>query len=793
MLQTWAFLAEHGAISMNGTEAIRFLGRGQGLLKSTKNGLGSMIGLLGLLLQFLMTAPSASAQELEFRAPAGGDKATLERAIRDLAKRFVSIHQNDGRSEDARDLFWAQLAAGQYAQAEANRSSWRTVSALHDSPQVDASILPFELYSKAKAQESTGQVSFDEAFRQAFTEVFNTLDDRTAIAATAWFGPVPLDQMRGQLRGLLERQEGKDRITSSAALDLCRRYVFIQGYGAIAPLTEVLIAQDDARRYIIQDDVLIKTTRGATLSAIIVRSRRSAAKQPAALFTVVETVVPRQLYNAKYAASRGYVGVSSDAHGKRLSPDKIVLYENDAVDLHGVIDWISKQPWCDGQVGMYGGSNAGFMVWAAAKTLHPALKTIVPYVPLDPGFGLPMTNNVFLTANYDLPFYLGNTKYLDPNFGDRGRYGPMLWRWYHSGRPYREIDQVDGHPNRWLQRWLDHPAYDKYWQGMTANGTDYDKLNIPVLAIDGYYDDGQINAVRRLQEHYRHRPDAEHYLVIGPYDHFDTQGPVKAAVLRGYTIDPVAHFDTPNLTFQWFDYVLKGGAKPAILQDKINYQVMGANAWKHAPSIEKMSEQMLTLYLTSTRVGNFYQLAAKPPAAASVKMIVDFADRTAVSTNTYPSEIVTRDLSLSQGLAFISDPFDAPISVNGLFSATLRTIINKKDLDIVMALYEVMPSGEYFHLSDTVARASYAKNMTKRQLLAPHKVETITLDKTLLVSRQLSKGSRLLLVLDVNRGPFAQVNYGTGKDVSDESIADAKEPLRVEWLKGSYVKVPVSR
>jgi uncharacterized protein len=61
------------------------------------------------------------------------------------------------------------------------------------------------------------------------------------------------------------------------------------------------------------------------------------------------------------------------------------------------------------------------------------------------------------------------------------------------------------------------------------------------------------------------------------------------------------------------------------------------------------------------------------------------------------------------------------------------------------------------------------------------------------VSRQLSKGSRLLAVLDVNRGPDAQVNYGTGKDVSDESIADAKEPLLAEWLNESTVTFPISR
>jgi hypothetical protein len=49
----------------------------------------------------------------------------------------------------------------------------------------------------------------------------------------------------------------------------------------------------------------------------------------------------------------------------------------------------------------------------------------------------------------------------------------------------------------------------------------------------------------------------------------------------------------------------------------------------------------------------------------------------------------------------------------------------------------------------------------------------------------------LLLLLTVNKNPFAQVNYGTGKDVSDESVADAGRPLRVQWHGASYIDVPL--
>ncbi len=546
--------------------------------------------------------------------------------------------------------------------------------------------------------------------------------------------------------------------------------------------------------YISDENVLIKSGDAAQISAFVVRPRDETRKLPAALqFTIYAD--RSALKRAQQAAARGYVGVVGFTRGKWASPNSVVPYEYDGEDARAVIDWISRQPWSDGRVGMYGGSYNGFTQWAAAKHLPHALKTIVPYCPVDPGFGLPMNNNVFLMANYGWVFYATNNKQLDnETYSNTKRWQELPWNWYRSGRLYREVDQVDGTPNPWLQKWLKHPAYDSYWQGMTTNGSDYEKLDIPVLAIDGYYDDGQNNAVRRLRDHYRYRPQAEHYLVIGPYDHFGTQQSTKPGVLRGYSIDPVAQLDTPDLTFDWFDYVLKGAKKPQLLQDKINYEVMGANVWRHAPSVEKMSESVLTLYLDSEKDGDFYRLArSKPATRGSLKRLVDYSDRNTVSAKDYPAEIVTGDLGLAQGLAFVSEPFDRPVSANGLFTATLKATINKKDLDLAVVLYEAMPDGKYFHLSYTVQRASYAADMTHRELLTPGRVETIRLANTLLVSRQLSKGSRLLVVVDVSRGPFAQVNYGTGKDVSDESIADAREPLSIEWFNDSHIDIPISQ
>jgi hypothetical protein len=52
-------------------------------------------------------------------------------------------------------------------------------------------------------------------------------------------------------------------------------------------------------------------------------------------------------------------------------------------------------------------------------------------------------------------------------------------------------------------------------------------------------------------------------------------------------------------------------------------------------------------------------------------------------------------------------------------------------------------------------------------------------------------GSRLFVLVDASKNPMAQVNYGTGKDVSDESVNDAGEPLKIDIRSGSYFEVPL--
>jgi predicted acyl esterase len=96
-------------------------------------------------------------------------------------------------------------------------------------------------------------------------------------------------------------------------------------------------------------------------------------------------------------------------------------------------------------------------------------------------------------------------------------------KWYKSGKAFRALDTISGKPSKIFQRWLDHPSYDQYWQKMVPYKEEFAHINIPILTTTGYYDDDQIGALYYYKEHLKYNKNAEHYLVIGPYNHGGAQ------------------------------------------------------------------------------------------------------------------------------------------------------------------------------------------------------------------------------------------------------------------------------
>jgi putative CocE/NonD family hydrolase len=757
-----------------------------------------VVQLFVIAVACLLVKPCA-AQQLDFPSAAVEDSATLSRFMPELSREVIAVYREDDRRKYLDNLFRLQIVAGQYADAVKTLASLRALRAKSVSPQDGATDVQYEVFARA-GQRAAGS-HFEEEFRRAFREVIAPLDNRTSALVMRALD-VDLPALKQTLSRELRQQKGKSAISLTDALKLIKAYQVEQTFRSLAPLAATLIAEDDSRRYIIENDVPLRTADGATVCVMIVRPRSMKGRLPTLLNFTIYANRTTKLNEARRSASNGYVGVEGFTRGKGCSPDQPVPYEHDGSDAAAVIDWISRQTWSDGRVGMYGGSYEGFTQWAAAKHMPKALKALMPSVTAAPGIDVPMDGDVFLNFVYPWTFYTTNGKTLDDEtYNDRPRWGRLNREWYVSGRSYRELDKIDGTPNPIFDRWLDHPSYDSYWQNMIPYRQEFARINIPVLTTTGYYDPGQRGALYYFTQHYKYNPRAEHYLVIGPYDHISGQrgtvgplGNIRNVVL-GYEMDPVAQIDLGELRYQWFDYIFKGSPKPALLKDRVNYEVMGANEWKHAPTLAAMGSQTLRFHLSALHDGYAYRLLERKPAGdAFIKQTVNLADRSDVDRVSPSSgEIVDKNLDTWNGIAFVSDPLLKPTELSGLFSGRLDFITNKKDLDFQISLYELTPRGEYFQLSYYWSRASYVQDLSRRHLLTQGLRQTLDFKSGRLTSRKFEPGSRLVLLLSAIKQPDVQINYGTGKDVSDETIADAKEPLNIQWFDDSFIDVPLWR
>jgi uncharacterized protein len=752
--------------------------------------------LLNLVLTFHL-----EAQQFAFPEPASQDPAALSKAVVGLAGQALAVYKDDDREKYLSNLSALQAVAGEDAEAvqsfvalrDFRRSARVSNAAWRD--------LQFEVYVRAKAAASARNLSFDEAYKQAFRAVFGQLDNPTSAAAMPLFNVADQSWADPALQSDLDAQKGKSSIALGAAVALVSDYEAVQAYRASASLRSALIAEDDSRRYTIERDIQVRTGDGATVCALVVRPRASNGRLPALLLFTIYYDFADNLNDARLTAAHGYASVVGFTRGKACSPDKPVPYEHDGADAASLIDWITAQPWSDGRVGMYEGSYNGFTQWATAKYMPKGLKAMMTGAPAAPGIDVPMEGNVFWNFLYPWTFYTANGKGADDaTYNDRKRWEKLDHDWYVSGRAYRDLDKIDRTPNPIFDRWIEHPSYDTYWQSMIPYQAEFARINIPVLITIGYYAGGPGAGVYYFSQHEKYNPVAEHYLLIGPYGHIEAQyGPFgllgnSVTSLSGLKLDPVAVLNLTDLRYQWFDYVFKNSPRPDLLKDRVNYEVTGANVWKHASSLATMADGTRRFYLSAIKSDQVHRLNEQKDAHdGSSDLKVDLADRSDADRKVPGGGVLDTEVDTWNGIEFISDPLTKAAELSGLFSGQFDFVTNKKDFDFEIDMYELTPHGDYIQLAPFWSRASYVGDRSRPHLLTAGKRQRMDFQSLRLMSRQLQKGSRIVAVLRVIKEPGRQINYGTGEDVSTETIQNAHSPLEIHWYNDSYLDLPVGR
>jgi putative CocE/NonD family hydrolase len=741
--------------------------------------------LLGLL---LATAPAAwPAQNFDLRVPNSPADPDAANTLRDLAGRVLPVYEEPDHQRYLATLSALQLVAGDYPSATATRQELRNIRRDADPTYPVERSIAYDIYARAKSIEARDRQPFDAAFNQAYREVVPKLSDKDAYAIISQL-ETPPGVYQNALQNTLNQLRGHTAVDLPTALQLIWEYVAYDSSRGIGPLIGRLAAEDDERRYVVDPDVLIKTRDGATLTAVVVRPRQAAARLPSLLeFTIY--VYP--VNDAKECAAHGYVGVVAYARGKRASPDKVEPFAHDGEDARSVIGWISRQSWSDGHVGMYGAAYSGYTAWAATKQLPTALKTIVASTPTAPGIDAPKEGGIYHNSAYRWDLYVTDTTGRDAAlYNDDQHWRELDERWYREGLSYWDLMDVYGRRLPDFLRWLSHPSYDDYWQQLIPYRRDFAHVGIPILTTTGYFDGAAAGALYYFSEHYRYRSHADQVLVIGPYDHGVLQHE-PLPQLAGFSLDPVAQINLRELRYQWFDYVLKGAPRPALLADRVNFEVMGANEWQHASSLAAMSNMSLRMYLVPANADSG-SLQRQPSAQQYTEQTVPMDDRSDAGDLPVWS-IVRPQLAARDAVVFESEPLSQPMQVSGPLSGALDLLTNRMDLDITVALYEKLSSGDYVALFDPpyAFRASYAAERAHRHLLKAGMRQLLPFHAERVTARTLQSGSRLVLVLGINKRPDEQINYGGDTDVSDGTIEDGRTPMTIRWYGSSYVELPI--
>ncbi|MFN3773466.1 MAG: CocE/NonD family hydrolase [Cloacibacterium normanense] len=642
----------------------------------------------------------------------------------------------------------------------------------------------YEIYIKT-LYNINSKKNFEDSYKVEFLKKYESLPIKSRILLPRYFN-IDIEKAKKDIIFSIKNDlENKDSVDIKKALLLCRNYASFLVSNSSFNYANKFLKELDFLNFDIKDSVLINNK----VSVRIVLNKKITHPEATIL---VNTIYPSldDINDQKEMASYGYNSIYVYPRGKYISSGKVQPFKNEAEDLYNIINWIVKQPWSNGKVGMYGGSYLGFSQWAATKTIHPALKTIIPQASVGIGtMDFPMNNSIFSSYSLRWLNYITNNKMLDSSFNDEDKWNSTYKKWYESGEAFNKLDSIAGKKNEIFQQWLEHPSLDNYWKKMAPYKKEFHKINIPILTITGYYDSDQLGALHYYKNHLKYNKNANHYIIIGPYDHSGAQGYIKNE-LKGYTIDSIANIDIQKISFEWFDYILKNKQKPLFLKDKINYQVMGTNEWKNTNSIKNFEKKTLKFYIQSPNELTTEKKQNKDFSS----VIIDFknrsdADELIKQTNNVLDSIIYH----SNAITFSSKSLEYPIEFTGNFVGNLKFSINKKDVDLYMKLYEQNKEGKYFLLSTYYGRASYAKNPEKRKLLQEDKEINLTITNNEFVSKKLEKGSKLVLILGVLKSPFMEINYGTGKEVSKETIKDGSDPLIIKLYHNSFIEIPFSK
>ncbi len=182
---------------------------------------------------------------------------------------------------------------------------------------------------------------------------------------------------------------------------------------------------------------------------------------------------------ARFFARRGYHVVLQDTRGRYSSEGIFYPLRPEADDGRDALDWVSKQPWFDGRLGMWGASYFGYTQLSVAADPPEYLKALVPLITTTDFHGFFYPGGAFSL--------LSALRWAASNGGHRGNRSPeRKLPAAARTRPLRNAVEAAGKRVPFFQDWVDHPELDDYWRDI--NRTEARGTRVPTLNVAGTYD-----------------------------------------------------------------------------------------------------------------------------------------------------------------------------------------------------------------------------------------------------------------------------------------------------------------
>lgn len=491
----------------------------------------------------------------------------------------------------------------------------------------------------------------------------------------------------------------------------------------------------------------------------------------------------RQRY-AKFATTNGYAFVFQSARGRYDSDGRWYPYFQEINDGDDTLTWIARQPWSNGKVGMFGTSYLASVQWLAALNRNPALVAIAP--AMSPG-------------NYyrDVAYPGGAFSLLS-----RARWGiglvggrttatfPVDWINGIGHLPLETLGESVGFNVRHFQDWLDHPAYDAYWEPLNLEARASEMI-VPALNFGGWYDVFQRSTIGSYKTMTEEAASAAardgQRLIIGPWTH----GWNVSQEVGDLDFGADAVIEVEPLLLEWFDYWMKDGAKPQGAPIKLF--IMGENVWREENEWPLARTQYQKYFLHSNKALS----SSMPGRSGSLEYTYDPEDPVPTlggnimePTLRGPYDQSSLD-NRKDVLRFVTEAFEEPMEITGPISAEFYAASDSRDTDFMAKLIVVNSDGMAFNLVDGVIRARFREGFEEEKLIEPGVVYKYSIDMWA-TSYVLSPGDRLRVDVTSSNFPRLARNLNTGAPFAKTTeMKVAHQVLHMSEQYPSHIILPV--